>query len=256
MDDSIGELEQGDVLIEEDRIAEIAPHLDVSDAERIDATGMVVMPGFVDTHRHTWQTAMRAICADWTLMEYFRGIRINISPEYTADDVYAGNYVGALEALDAGVTSILDYSHCNNSPAHADAGIAGLREAGIRGVYAYGYFPAPVAEPAFASPAERIADARRVRSEHFSSQGDLLTMGVAITEAGLIPFEDTAAEVRSARELGALLTAHTACVWGSRSTMGITELNAHGLLDAEQVHVHCNSLPDHELELLAAAGAR
>src|SRR3954471_5146429 len=176
MDDAIGELQRGSVLVDGGRIAEVGHAIDASGAERIDADGMVVMPGFVDTHRHTWQTALRAICADWTLMEYFRGIRLNISPEYTADDVYAGNYVGALEALDAGVTSILDFSHCNNSPAHADAGIAGLREAGIRAVYAYGYFPSPVAEPVFASPAERIADAHRVRAEYFASDDRLLRM--------------------------------------------------------------------------------
>ena len=256
MDESIGELEHGSVLVEGDRIAAVAPSIDAPDAERIDANGMVVMPGFVDTHRHTWQTALRAICADWTLMEYFRGIRVNISPEYTADDVYAGNYVGALEALDAGVTSILDFSHCNNSPDHADAGIAGLREAGIRAVYAYGYYPSPVAEPAFASHDERIADARRVQAEHFSSADGLLTMGVAITETGLLPWEETADEVRSARELGVLLTAHTACVWGSQSTMGIRELQAHDLLDSSQVHVHCNALSEGELRLLADAGAK
>jgi 5-methylthioadenosine/S-adenosylhomocysteine deaminase len=256
MDESIGELEQGSVLLEGDRVAEIAPSIDAAEAERIDARGMVVMPGFVDTHRHTWQTALRAICADWTLMEYFRGIRVNISPEYTADDVYAGNYVGALEALDAGVTSILDFSHCNNSPAHADAGIAGLRDAGIRAVYAYGYYPSPSPEPVFRSHDERIADARRVQAEHFSSPDALLTMGVAITEAGLLPWEETVAEVRSARELNVLLTAHTACVWGSRSTMGVRELDAHGLLHSEQVHVHCNALSDEELGLLADAGAK
>jgi cytosine/adenosine deaminase-related metal-dependent hydrolase len=256
MDDAIGELEQGSVLVEADRIAEVGPSIDAGDAERIDARGMVVMPGFVDTHRHTWQTALRAICADWSLMEYFRGIRLNISPEYTADDVYAGNYVGALEALEAGVTSILDFSHCNNSPDHADAGIAGLREAGIRGVYAYGYYPSPVAEPAFADHADRIADARRVQAEHFSSADDLLTMGIAITEAGLLPWEQTAAEVRSALDLDVLLTAHTACVWGSQSTMGVRELHTHGLLCAEQVHVHCNALSGEELGLLANAGAK
>jgi 5-methylthioadenosine/S-adenosylhomocysteine deaminase len=256
MDDSIGELERGSVLVEGERIAEVAQSIDAADAERVDARGMVLMPGFVDTHRHTWQTALRAICADWTLMEYFRGIRMNVSPEYTADDVYAGNYVGALEALDAGVTSILDFSHCNNSPDHADAGIAGLREAGIRAVYAYGYYPSPAPEPAFADHADRIADARRVQAEHFASADGLLTMGVAITEAGLLPWDQTVAEVRSARELDVLLTAHTACVWGSQSTMGVRELNAHGMLDSEQVHVHCNALSDEELGLLADAGAK
>src|SRR5204863_3548491 len=117
-------------------------------------------------------------------------------------------------------------------------------------------YPSPAPEPAFASHADRLADARRVQEEHFSSDEGLLTMGIAITETGLVPWEDTAAEVRSARELGVLLTAHTACVWGSQSTMGVRELHAHGLLDSEQVHVHCNALSERELGLLAEAGAK
>src|SRR5438874_4268570 len=195
MDDAIGELERGSVLVDGDRIAEVSPSIEAPDAERVDASGMVVMPGFVDTHRHTWQTALRAICADWTLMEYFRGIRMNISPEYTAEDVYAGNYAGALEALDAGVTSILDFSHCNNSPAHADAGVAGLRDAGVRAVYAFGYYPSPVPEPAFATHADRLADSRRVQEEHFSSDEGLLARGIAIAAAGLVPWEGAAGAV-------------------------------------------------------------
>ena len=96
----------------------------------VDVSGHVVMPGFVDTHRHTWQTPFRGVCADWTLEDYFRGIRMSISPNCSAEDVYAGNYVGALEALEAGVTTILDFSHCNNTPEHADGALQGLRDAG------------------------------------------------------------------------------------------------------------------------------
>ena len=99
----------------------------------IDARGTLVIPGFVDTHRHTWQTAMRGVCADWTLLDYFRGIRLQISGAYDAQDVYAGNYVGALEALDCGVTTLLDFSHCIHTPDHADEAVRGLREAGVRG---------------------------------------------------------------------------------------------------------------------------
>jgi cytosine/adenosine deaminase-related metal-dependent hydrolase len=116
MDASVGKLERGDVLIEDGRIAQVVTDV-ATDAQVIDASGNVVMPGFVDTHRHMWQTALRAICADWTLMEYFRGmIRQTISPRYRPKDVGAGNYVGALEALEAGVTTILDFSHCVDSP--------------------------------------------------------------------------------------------------------------------------------------------
>src|SRR5882757_7439106 len=199
LDDELGELESGAVLIEDGRIAAVGEGLDAADAEVLDATGCVVMPGFIDTHRHTWQTPFRGICADWTLGDYFRGMRLSISPNCEPDDIYAGNYVGALEALDAGVTTIVDFSHCNNSPEHADAALAGLGDAGIRAVFAYGYFAAPVTEPAFQEHADRLADARRLREGPLSGDGGLVTMGVALTELGLIPFEQTVAEVESAR---------------------------------------------------------
>jgi cytosine/adenosine deaminase-related metal-dependent hydrolase len=252
MDETLGELPRGDVLIEDGAIAAVDPRLDVEDAAMIDVSGHVVMPGFVDTHRHTWQTPFRGLCADWTLADYFRGIRMSISPNCSAEDVYAGNYVGALEALDAGVTTILDFSHCNNTPEHADGAVQGLRDAGIRAVFAYGYFPAPMPEPAFTEHGQRLADARRVREQTLSSDAGLVTMGVALTEVGLLPFEHTIAEARSAEELGVPSVLHTGCNWGSLVTEGIPELDHHNLLTANQVHVHCNTLDERAFRRLAA----
>ncbi len=249
-----GHVEPADVLIEGARIAAIAPGVEAGDAEVIDARGMLVVPGFVDTHRHTWQTAMRGICADWTLLDYFRGMRLQIAGAYDPQDVYAGNLVGALEALDAGVTTVLDFSHCIHTPDHADEAVRGLRDAGLRGIFAYGMFPAPSERTSFASGEERIADARRVRAQHFSS-GGLLGMGVALTEIGLVPFAQTRAEVECARELDVLVTAHTGTVWNERRPPEVELLKAAGLLDNRQVHVHCNACSDHELDLLADAGA-
>ncbi len=251
MDEALGELPSGDVLIEDDAIAAVGAHLEVKDAESIDVSGHVVMPGFVDTHRHTWQTPFRGVCADWTLEDYFRGIRMSISPNCSAEDVYAGNFVGALEALDAGVTTILDFSHCNNTPEHADAAVQGLRDAGIRAMFAYGYFPAPMPEPAFTEHEQRLADARRLREHTLSSDDELVTMGVALTEVGLLPFEQTIAEARSAAELGVPSVLHTGCTWGSLVTEGIPELDHHGLLTSTQVHVHCNTLDERNFRRLA-----
>jgi cytosine/adenosine deaminase-related metal-dependent hydrolase len=87
-------------------------------------------------------------------------MRLAISPCYAADDVYVGNHVGALEALDAGVTTILDFSHCNNTPEHADAAIAGLRDAGVRALHCYGFFAANPANPAFPDHASRRPTSR------------------------------------------------------------------------------------------------
>jgi cytosine/adenosine deaminase-related metal-dependent hydrolase len=251
MDDGIGELPAGDVLIENGAIAAVAERVQAEDAELLDVAGHVVMPGFVDTHRHTWQSPFRGVCADWTLEDYFRGIRMSISPNCAAGDVYAGNLLGALEALEAGVTTILDFSHCNNTPEHADAALQGLRDAGIRAMFAYGYYPAPSGPPSFADHADRLADARRLRERELADDDALVTMGVALTEVGLLPFEQTIAEARSARELDIPSVLHTGCSWGSPLTEGIAELAHHGLLAADQVHVHCNTLDERNLRRLA-----
>ena len=250
-----GRFEQVDVVVQGGRIAGLEAAAEVSDARVIDAAGALVLPGFVDTHRHTWQTAMRGICADWTLLDYFRGMRLQISGVLGPKDVYAGNYAGALEALDSGVTTLLDFSHCLNSPDHSDEAVRGLGDAGVRATFAYGMFPVPLEQPAFATPEDRFADARRVRERHFSSGDGLLDMGVALTEVGLVPFDVTRAEVALARELDVLVTAHLGSVTAEGRPPEVELLHAAGLLDHRQVHVHCNACSDRELDLLADAGA-
>ncbi|OBK27259.1 amidohydrolase family protein [Mycobacterium asiaticum] len=255
MDPELGVLPRGDVLIEDGRIAAVGPSLPAIDAEEIDARGHIVAPGLVDTHRHTWQTQMRAICADWTLLDYFFGIRLSVSPAYTADDVYLGNRLGALEALNAGVTTILDFSHCNNTPEHSDAAVKGLRDSGIRAVFAYGFFDSsPLVPQHFTEHDQRRADFERVAATHFRSADDLLTLGVALTEVGLIPLRHTRAEIETARAHDALVVCHTGSVWSMPT--GVAELDAAGLLGPEQIHVHCNALSDTEWDVLARAKAK
>lgn len=255
MDPAVGNLPRGDVLVEDGRIAAVAPELPAVDAEEIDGRGCIVAPGLIDTHRHTWQTQMRAICADWTLMDYFFGIRLSVSPAYTADDVYLGNRLGALEAINAGVTTILDFSHCNNTPDHSDAAVKGLRDSRIRAVFGYGFFDSsPFAPQHFAEHPQRLADFERVAATHFAAADDLLSLGVALTEVGLVPLRCTRAEVEAARAVDALIVCHTGSVWSMPT--GIAELDAAGLLGPEQVHVHCNALSDTDWDILARARAK
>ena len=255
LDDRLGELTSGDVLIEDDRIVEVGATVDAGDAEIVDVRGHVVMPGFVDTHRHTWQTAFRGVAADWTHEQYVRAIRLKISPACGPDDLYAGTLLGALEALDAGVTTLLDFCHSITTPAHADEALRGLREAGGRAIFAYGYHAVASSDAGFADNAARIADAQRIRRQLASDRG-LVTMGVALAELGLVPFEETMAQVNSARELGVTAVLHTGCHWGSPVTHGVRELDQHGLLGPEQVHVHCNTLTPRDLRRLADRGCK
>jgi cytosine/adenosine deaminase-related metal-dependent hydrolase len=255
MDDRLGDVPRGDVLIEGDRIVAVAPRVEAADVRVIDATGHVVMPGFVDTHRHTWQTQLRGLCADWTLTDYFLGIRLAISPAYAADDVWIGNHLGALEALDAGVTTILDFSHCNNTPEHADAAVQGLVDAGIRALHCYGFFAATPQSAVYPTHAARREDFARVVRSRPGAAG-LVTIGAALTEVGAIPWGDTVAEIRAARSAGARMVAHTGCVWGSAMTGGVKEMHSHRLLGPDQVHVHCNTLGAEDWWYLAEAGAK
>ena len=139
LDPALGDMPDTDVLIEGDTISKLGrdleapPHVNV-----IDGRNRILIPGFVDTHRHTWQTPVRGVLPSCTLDQYFAGMLDNIGLQYRPDDVYVANLMGALEALNGGITTLLDWSHVNNSPEHSDAAIAGLAEAGIRAIYAHG----------------------------------------------------------------------------------------------------------------------
>jgi 5-methylthioadenosine/S-adenosylhomocysteine deaminase len=135
MDPALGDLPKGDVLIDGDAIATVAPQID-ADAEVLDASGKIVIPGFVDTHRHTWEAAIRGCAPNATLDDYFVEVLDTFAPVYRPEDVYASNLAGALECLNAGITTLVDWSHINNTPEHPDAAIRGLQEAGIRAQYA------------------------------------------------------------------------------------------------------------------------
>ena len=164
MDPELGDLPRGDVLIEGSKIAAVGPDLEAADAEVIDVSGDIVIPGFIDSHRHTWETAIRGSAPNATLDDYFVEILDSFAPLYRPEDVYASNLAGALECINAGITTLLDWSHINNTPEHPDAGIEGLKDSGIRAVYAYGSANTSLAdywfESSIAIPAD---DVRRVK---------------------------------------------------------------------------------------------
>lgn len=104
-----------EVLIEDEMITGVGTGVAVGDAREIDASGMIVAPGFVDTHRHTWQSQLRGAAADATLTEYMVTLLTSLGPNYRPEDVYIGNLLGAVDFLDSGVTTILDWSHVQAS---------------------------------------------------------------------------------------------------------------------------------------------
>src|SRR5579875_2722499 len=146
MDESFSDLPRGDVLIDGDRIAEVGASIEASDAQVIDATNMIVMPGLVNAHIHTWQACLRGIAADWTIPEYLHNMHAGVAPSLKPEDIFVSNLVGALNQLSAGTTTIVDWYHNNPTPDHTDAAIEGLVEAGVRAVFLHGS-PKPDPKP-------------------------------------------------------------------------------------------------------------
>lgn len=258
MDPVLGEVDAGDLLIEGTRIAAVGRSLDVADAMVVDATDMIAIPGFVDTHRHVWQTQLRTVATDWSLFNYFSQMRCIYSTFYEPEDAYLGNYAGALEALNAGITTVVDHCHIINSPAHADAAIDGLRDAGVRGIFCYGLFPNPTHRP-FAltmDPGWRVEDARRVRRERLTSDEALLQFGLAPGEVEGQPLDMTASQVRLARDLGARrISCHVAMGAYDRGGHAVAWLHDGGMLAEDVLLVHGAALTDAELRAAADAGA-
>src|SRR5437773_10908613 len=127
MDDGHRVLRGSDVLLVGDRIAQVGPQLTVPDGTtEIDASDGIVMPGMIDTHRHMWQTAMRGYGADWTLTQYFVWNYLQWGKSFRPQDVYAGNLLSAIEAIDAGVTTSVDWSHGLQTTDHGDAAVDAL----------------------------------------------------------------------------------------------------------------------------------
>ena len=245
--DGAGVIEDGDLLVVGDRIAAIGHALAVpEEAVEIDAAGGILMPGMVDTHRHMWQTALRGLGADWTLSQYFVFYYLTWGKIFRPEDIHAGNVLAAIEAVDAGVTTTLDWSHGLQTIEHGEAAADALRGAPGRFVLAYGnLLGAPwewTNSKEFRAFVERMSDSRDEKLG-FQLAFDV-TADPAFPEKGA--FE-------AARELGLRVTTH-AGVWGATNDESIRLMWEHGFMTPDVTYVHAATLSDDSYQRIAASG--
>jgi cytosine/adenosine deaminase-related metal-dependent hydrolase len=246
MDDRRTVLQDADVLVVGDRVEAVGPALDVPEGTaEIDATRGIVLPGMIDTHRHMWQTAMRGYGADWTLTQYFVWYYLEHGRAFRPEDVYAGNLLSAIESLDAGVTTTVDWSHGLQTPQHADAAVDALEEVPGRFVLAYGNIQAAPWEWS-TSPEFRDFVNRRIHGS------DRLGFQLAFDVTGDPSFPEKAA-FEVARELGVPVTTH-AGVWGATNDDGIRLMHDHGFMTPDTVYVHAATLSADSYQRIAATG--
>lgn len=251
MDPAAGDLPDHDVLIEDGKIVAIGRNLS-ADAERIDVTGKIVLPGFVDSHRHTWQTQLRFVGADWLFMDYLAQLRGVLGPLYRPEDMYIANLLGSVESMYSGITTLLDWNHLINTPEHADASIEGLRDAGIRGVFCYstgndGFVPTP------SGVTVDVHDAERVRDAYFSGQNGLLTMAYGPLGTELGGESTVAPDFAAARRLGLPISVHVG--FFGQWLHQVDYLHDHDLLGPDVTLLHCNATTDDEWSYIADSGA-
>ncbi|WP_433043450.1 amidohydrolase family protein [Dactylosporangium sp. CS-033363] len=246
MDDTHTALPGADVLIVDDKIAEIGVGLTAPPgAQEIDATGGIVMPGMIDTHRHMWQTAMRGYGADWTLTQYFVWYYLESGKHFRPEDIHAGNVLAAWEALDAGVTTTVDWSHGLQTTQHADAAADALESVPGRFVLAYGNIQQGPWQWS-AAPEFRDFVSRRFTGS------DMLGFQMAFDVTGDPSFPEKAA-FEVARDLGVPVTTH-AGVWGATNDDGIRLMHEHGFMTPQTVYVHAATLNPDSYHRISATG--
>ncbi|MGW6929853.1 amidohydrolase family protein [Lentzea sp. NPDC054927] len=247
MDPALGTLARGDVLVEGSRIAAVGTGLDAADAIVVDATGTVITPGFVDTHRHAWEAQLRRIMPDVDdLGAYVTTTLVGYAPAYRPEDMYIATLLAALTAIDSGITTMLDFSHNSRTAAHSDAAVRALLDTGIRGVHAG-------MAPHFGDwDHQWPADLARLRDEHGS---DLLTFRLACLATGEIAGPGLAYGpelARCARELG--IGVSVDAVFGASSSAAILRWEREGLLGPDLTLIHSTGLTEDAWRAIGGSG--
>src|ERR1700734_282323 len=239
MDDKVGDLVKGDLLIEGKKISAIAPEINAADAQVIDALDTIIVPGLVDCHRHSWEGQLRRINPNSpTLADYMNATHLSFAKYYRPRDHYVGNYLTAIGCIDSGVTCIIDNSHNSRSAAHSDAAVEALIDSGIRGVHASG--PPGAGEWDHQWP----KDLERLQKKYFSSTDQLVTLRMF---SG--PDRDNWAY---ARKLGIRITTE---FQGPQQAALLDPLWADKLVGPDNTFNHCGALPERTWQIFLDSGA-
>ncbi len=248
-----GVLRNADVLISGDDISAIDVGQSANGAETVDGTGYIVIPGLINAHMHTWQTALRGVAANWTLLEYFQKMHAGLATVFNPEDLHIATLVGALNQINCGTTTLGDWCHNNRTSEHNDAAIAGLLESGIRAAFFHGTpkpDPKPGEKPFWEVPHPR-AEIERLIAKHKGNP--LLNIHAAILGPHYSTMEVALHDFRMAEELGIIASLHQGG-GPARTPNGWQRLEAEGLLGDHVNIVHGHALNDEQLKRFCDLG--
>jgi len=255
MDPAVGDLRPGSILIEDDRISAVGPRIDAPGAETFDGRSFIVVPGFVNTHMHTWQAGLRSVSSNWTLLEYFHWMHAGLATRFRPSDIHIANLAGALNQLNCGTTTLVDWCHNNPTPQHTDAAITGLDESGIRAAFFHGS-PKPDPKPGerhFSEIPHPRREVERLLRGPFASGNPLLTLGLAILGPHYSTLEVSLHDFRLAREFGLIASMHQGG-GPAKTPNGWDVLERENLVGDFVNVVHGNDLSDDRLACFVDRG--
>jgi cytosine/adenosine deaminase-related metal-dependent hydrolase len=238
LDRAIGDFASADVLVEDGKIRDIKPNIAVSDSTLavVDARNRILVPGFIDTHCHSYQGLLRTSLPSGIVdPDYNRDIQNSLTPAYAPEDVHAGELITALGMIDMGTTTIVDISQISHTPEHSDACIAALKESGIRAVHAY--------SRGSGSRTRYPDDIERLKRTYFNTTDQLLTLALA-TSVEPETF-------RAARAAGLRAVLHIRV-----NPEPLLALGRLGLLRPGDEFIHCAHLNDAAWRLIKDSGGR
>ncbi len=257
LDDTLGDHEHGELLFAGNKIEAVGKNLDATADETIDARDKIVMPGLVNAHMHTWETALRGIAAEWMSPNYMKHIHANLAPRYTPEDNYIANLMGALAQIDGGTTTLVDWCHNITTLAHAERAIDGLADSGIRAVFAHGTAKPPTkpGDKPFTQvphPRDRIEALRKGR---LAGDDGRITLAMAILGPDYSVWDVVVEDIRLAREFGLVASSHTRRKEESTTPDGYARMLKEGLLGPDHNLVHGTSYDEADLRVVIDSGA-
>ncbi|MCV7285804.1 amidohydrolase family protein [Mycolicibacterium wolinskyi] len=236
--------ERIDILVEDDRIAAMGDHLDRTGVDVVDLQDHILIPGLVNAHLHTWQSALRFAGGDWSLLEYLAHTHGHVARRYGTDDMYIGTLAGALNQINCGTTTVGDWCHNCLTPAHADAAIDALNTVGIRAVFFHGTPHGGPTKPHDVSEVDRLLGGPITRNP-------LLTLGMAIKGPQLSAPDVAIADLRAAVDRGLIASMHQSAGTSGR---GWNAVGTAGLWGPHANIVHGTGLADQWVKKLADVG--
>jgi cytosine/adenosine deaminase-related metal-dependent hydrolase len=252
--DAQGDLPAGDILVTGNTLACIAPHIEADTSmEVVEAAGCIAIPGLINAHMHTWQTALRGLAANWTLLEYFKKMHAGLATVFTPDDLHVATLAGALNQINCGTTTLADWCHNNPSPAHNDAAIAALLASGIRAAFFHGTpkpDPQPGQAPFWEVPHPR-GEVERLLKAHAGQP--LLSVHAAVLGPHYSTLEVALHDFKMARDLGLIASLHQGG-GPARTPEGWDTLEAAGLLGPHVNIVHGHALSDAQMRRFCDLG--